>query len=127
MEKDKRTRVEKEKFETDGWAALAIRPPCCPVTGSRPWKVPMMDDILWWYDITKVECGKMKNPEKASIMKEILNGVREPPPYEKWSTDNKADLVELKKKKINMRDTALGRHQAVQKRKMDASIDVVNS
>ena len=28
MEKDKRTRVEKEKFETDGQAALASRPPC---------------------------------------------------------------------------------------------------
>ena len=27
MEKYKRTRVEKEKFETDGWAALASRPP----------------------------------------------------------------------------------------------------
>ena len=34
MEKDKRTRMEKEKFETDGRAALASRPPCCPVTDS---------------------------------------------------------------------------------------------
>ena len=77
--------------------------------------------------MSKVECGKMKKPEKAGIMKEIIDGVREPQPYEKWSTENEAELVELKKKEINMRDTALGRHQAVQKRKMDASIDVVNS
>ena len=36
-------------------------------------------------------------------------------------------MVELKKKEINMGDTALRRHQAVQKREMGASIDVMNS
>ena len=77
--------------------------------------------------MSKVECGKMKKPEKSGITKEIIYGVREPPPYEKWSTENKAELVELKKKEINMGDTALGRHQAVQKREMEASIDVMNS
>ena len=127
IEKDKRNRMEKEKFETDGRAALSGRPPCCPVTYSRPWKVPVMDGILWWYGMSKVECGKMKKPKKSDIMKEIINGVIDPPPYEKWSTENKTGLVELKKKLINMEDTALGRHQAVQKREMEASIDVMNS
>ena len=98
MEKDKSTRVEKEKFETDGWDALASRPTCCPVNDQRPWKVPIMDGILWWYGMSKVECGKMKKPEKAGIMKEIIDGVREPPPYQKWSIENEAELVELKKK-----------------------------
>ena len=69
MEKDKRTRVEKERFERDGRAELASRPPCCPVTVSRSWKVPMMDDILWWYGVSKVECGKIKKPKKAGIVK----------------------------------------------------------
>ena len=55
----------------------------------------------------------MKKPEKSCIMKEIIDGVREPPPYEKWSIENEAELVELKKKEINMGDTALGRHQAL--------------
>ena len=40
--------------------------------------------------MSKVECGKMKKPEKDGIMKEIINGVIEPPPYEKWSTENEA-------------------------------------
>ena len=35
-------------------------------------------------------------------------------------------MVELNKKEINMGDTALRRHQAVQKREMGASIDVMN-
>ena len=65
--------------------------------------------------------------EKAGITKEIIDGVREPPPHGKWSTDNEAELVDLKKKEINMGDTALGRHQAVQKSEMEASIDVMNS
>ena len=46
----------------------------------------------------KVECDQMKKPEKAGITKEIIDGVREPPPYEKWSTENEAELLELKKK-----------------------------
>ena len=54
MEKDKRTRVEKEKFETDDPTALASRPPCFPVNDLRQWKVPMMDGILWWYGMSKV-------------------------------------------------------------------------
>ena len=86
----------------------------------------MMDGIFWWYGMSKVECGNMKKPEKSGIMKQIIDGVREPPHYEKWSTDNEAELVELKKKEINMGDTALGRHQTVQKREMEASIDVMN-
>ena len=77
--------------------------------------------------MSKVECGKMKKPEKAGIVKEIIDGVREPPPYEKWSTENKAELVDMKKKLINMGDTALRRHQAVHKSEMGASIDVMNS
>ena len=66
--------------------------------------------------MSKVECGKMKKPEKAGITKEIIDGVREPPPYEKWSIEKEAELVHLKKKLIDMGDTSLGRHQAVQKR-----------
>ena len=65
----------------------------------------MMYGILWWYDISKVECGKIKKPEKAVIMKKIIDGVREPPLYEKWSTENETELVELKKKKIDMGGT----------------------
>ena len=66
--------------------------------------------------MSKLECGKMKKPEKAGIMKEIIDGVRDPPPYDKWSIENEADLVDLKKKLINMGDTAIGRHQAAQRR-----------
>ena len=66
-----------------------------------------------------LECGKIKKPEEAGIMKEIIDEVREPPSYEKWSTENKVELVEMKKKEINMGDTALGRHQEVQKREME--------
>ena len=77
--------------------------------------------------MSKAECGKMNKPEKSGIIKEIIDGVREPPPYEKWITENKAELVDPKKKLINMGDNALGRHQAVHKREMEASIDVMNS
>ena len=77
--------------------------------------------------MSKVECGNMKKPEKYDIMRDIIDGVRYPPPYEKLSTKNEAELVELKKKEINMGDNALGRHQAVQKREMEALIDVMNS
>ena len=48
--------------------------------------------------MTKVECCKMKKPEKAGIMREMINGVREPPPYEKWIAENEAELVELENK-----------------------------
>ena len=82
----------------DGRAALVSIPPFCPVTDSRPRKVPMLDGILWQYVMSKVECGNMKKPEKAGITKEIIDGVREPPPYEKWSTENEAQLAELNKK-----------------------------
>ena len=85
----------------------------------------MMDPILLWYGVvaTKSKLNKIEKTEKLSIMKEILDGVRQPPVHDKWTDEEEAELVELKKMEIDMKDTALGRQMKIEKRKMEAVIE----
>ena len=38
--------------------------------------------------LTTTMIGRSTAAGEAGIMKDIIDGVREPPPYEKWSTEN---------------------------------------
>ena len=44
-----------------------------------------------------------------------LWGARSPPPFQKWTADDKARLSFLKTSSIEVRDTALGRHRETKK------------
>ena len=72
---------------------------------------------------TKSKLNKIEKAEKLSIMKEILDGDRQPPVHDKWTDEEEAELVELKKMEIDMKDTALGRQMKIEKRKMEAVVD----
>ena len=47
-----------------------------------------------WYGAaaTKSKLNKIEKAEKLSIMKEILDGVRQPPVHDKWTDADEAEL-----------------------------------
>ena len=114
-----------DKIEAEGKAALEAAPTSCPVSNAAAWKMNKMDPILLWYGIatTKSKLNEIKKPEKLSIMKAIQDGTRQPPVHDKWTVEGEAELVELKKMEMDIKDTALGRMMKIEKRKMDAVID----
>ena len=46
----------------------------------------------------------------------------QPPAFSNWTDADKARLEEMKKTKIKLNDTALGRHRATMKRQVFASV-----
>ena len=52
-----------------------------------------------------------------------MDGKKEPPVYQRWTREDEAKLVELRKKEIDIADTAFGRHVATKKRELTAAVD----
>ena len=62
---------------------------------------------LLWYGVPKKEQGN--KVEKWSKSNAISIQSKNPPAYERWMLVDEAKFEQLKKKEINMSDTALGR------------------
>jgi len=121
MEKVKKTRLDRAKIEQEGLAALEKAKLLLPVVNDNRWKVPLLDAILLhWKGKASTE-GK-KGP-KIELITTIMAELPPPPVIEKWTEQDEAALTELKKKEIDIADTALGRYKATKKRELEASLD----
>ena len=113
-EKDKKFWVSMEKLEKESRGILCLPKVTDTYVGRE------LDILLKWYGTPSL--SKLDVPSKKAEWQQILDEKREPPAYEKWTADDEARLDELKKREIDIADTVLGRHRAVQKREMMASV-----
>ena len=113
MEDDKKSRKKLTDLEEKSTEALAR------VGSDFDWlKATDLTDLLLWYQVPPNKLGgKGANYNKWM---EIF-GV-EPPPYLKWNNVDKAQLVELKKREIDISNTVLGRNQEKKWREIEASL-----
>ena len=56
-----------------------------------------------------------------ALVKDLLKN-QQPPAYDKWTAAEEEHLQELKKMKVDMKDTALGRLEATKKRELAAAV-----
>ena len=74
-------------------------------------KVPELEKILDMHQVE--EKGYCNRKEKRTKVVELWS---KPPPLDpQWTEADEASLKEFKEMKINLKDTALGRHQAQEK------------
>mmetsp|Transcript_29442 Transcript_29442/g.62505 ORF Transcript_29442/g.62505 Transcript_29442/m.62505 type:complete len:180 (+) Transcript_29442:295-834(+) len=122
MVKVKDARLLLKKNEDSGKAALADAPLVCPLESPRAWLVERLNNLLLWYQVPKEEMEAMKKPEKLAYWKKVRDEQTNPPGYEAWTEGDEAKLDELKKREIDMGDTALGRFIANEKRNAHVAI-----
>jgi hypothetical protein len=113
MEKDKEVRSKLEKFEGRATEAL-MRVGCDYVK----LKGTELVDILRWHQIPSNEIGGVA----ANYKKWLELCGEDPPTYLKWSDIDEAQLAELRKREIDISDTALGRHQDMKRRELEGSV-----
>ena len=92
----------------------------CLTKSPSQYVVKEMLTLLRWY---KVDLEKYQlRANGLRKWEEILRSNVQPPSYQKWSDDDEAKLVDLKRKEIKISDTALGRHRDFQKRELLAGM-----
>ena len=112
MEDDKKARKKLTDVEEKATEALAR-------VGSdfERLKATELTDLLRWYQVPLNELGG----KDANCNKWLdICGV-DPPPYLKCTDAGEAQLVELKKREINIYDTVLIYHQETNRRELEAS------
>ncbi|KAL7547201.1 hypothetical protein ACHAWF_012801 [Thalassiosira exigua] len=115
MVKDKEVRQLKEKVEREAWVVI-MQP-----KSFEDYKEKDLVPLLTWYDIQRKEWGD--KPKKLWLWKDIVEKGTQLPSYEKWTEADDEKLEDLKKMDINIKNTALGRLQSFEKRKLDAAVD----
>lgn len=102
----KEIRVKLLRVEAAGQAVAADNIPIDEL------KVGQLEALLDWYKVDRK--AMKKKDEKKAKWAEIRS--QPPPLFERWTDDEGSNLVELRKMKIEMKDTALGRAEAMQKK-----------
>jgi len=69
--------------------------------------VPQLNSLLAWHQVSVP--SKFKKAEKLARWREILASQQPPPPYAKWTDEDKQQLVALQSDVIGIGDTVLGR------------------
>ena len=84
------------------------------------WSSKELRVLLKWHQVPAKEMA-----DKASRWtkwKSIVESKKKPPSLDKWGDEDEKKLVELKKTKIDIADTALGRLRATRQRELFASV-----
>ena len=98
-------------------AALSV---LCQSKAVDSYNVAELNTLLKWFCIPIAKC-----PSKASKQdrwRQILVSGVAPPTYHPWTAKDEQHLQELQDKNVSITDTALGRHRAVKKRELFASV-----
>ena len=123
METDKENRILKAKIEEEAREVLAL---AIPLESPRVWHVPMLNKILLWHGNAAKDLSKMGKEAKFALVRGIIENNTAPPAYEKWAPADEERLLDLKKMKIEMGDTAVGRVAALRKRELLASVPTMD-
>ena len=113
MEDDKKYRKNLADVEEKATEALA-----CVGSDFDQLKANEITYLLCWYQVPRNELGGKDANYNTWL---DIYGV-DPPPYLKWTDVDEAQLVEHKKREINISDTALGHQQETNRRELDASV-----
>ena len=82
---------------------------------------PELGALLLWYTKETKSAQGLKATKLIKWNKIVAEG-NQPPLLESWTTDNEAEIERLKKKDINMGDTAYGRMVALKKKELTAAL-----
>ena len=113
MEDDKKYRKKMTEVEEKATEALA-----CVGSDFDRLKATDITYLLRWYQVPRNELGGKDANYNTWL---DIYGV-DPPTYLKWTDVDEAQLVEHKKREINISDTALGHQQETNRRELDASV-----
>ncbi len=118
-EKEKEYRISCEKIEREARKIL------CLAKGPTTYLSSKLLVLLKWYQVPLKEV-----PGKASRVvrwADILEQRLQPPASSKWTDADKVQLKEMKEIKIDIEDTAPGRHRATMKRQLFASVTTMSA
>ena len=97
-----------------------------PLASVREWNIPRLNKVLLWHGRTPKELSDMRKEAKFALVRGIIENNTAPPAYEKWSPADEERLLDRKKMKIEMGDTAVGRVAALRKRELLASVPTMD-
>jgi hypothetical protein len=121
----KKARVEAEKdkkrwqqMQTNKERALAILRD--EGAGPESYSVKDLDCLLPWHQVKDLP-SKAKKEDKLARWRAIVASQKPPPPYERWTNEDKQQLVALQSDVIGIEDTMFGCEVVLKKRELEAA------
>ncbi len=115
----KKTLVAKAQLQSKAVALLMEKAACFESNQYKDVLMKDLDTLLQWYDIPK---EKMKKADKVAKRKELRASNKPPPVLVGWTAEDEVELERIADKEIDMSDTYLGRHAAMQKKNTVAAV-----
>jgi hypothetical protein len=120
----KKSLQQKSELREKEMAILVEKAECFESNNYRNMSMKELDVLLNWYDI---EMKATKKAEKVAQWREIHAASTDLPMVDVWTAEDKEELVKISNREIDMSETYLGRHAALQKRNAVAAVlDFVN-
>ena len=114
MVKERDHRLQLEKYERNATAVLATN------KNTDDLNVGKLDALLAWHQVEKTKGAK--KADKLNQWKAIVADEKQPPPFSKWTNTDDEILENLRKKEIDIGDTAYGRMLALKEREFESAI-----
>ena len=88
--------------------------------GLESYLVKDLDCLLAWHQVKDLP-PKAKKGDKLARWREIMASQKPPPPYERWTNEDKQLLVALQSNMIGIKDTMFGREVALKRKELEAA------
>jgi hypothetical protein len=112
-EKEKKVRMAQEDIEKKALALLEQEGRTI-----ESYSVKDLDVLLGWHQL---KITGWKKEQKLAKWKDVVESLKQPPPYAKWTDEDEQRLVVLQSDVIGIEDTVLGRQVALRKREFEAA------
>jgi len=83
-----------------------------------------LDTLLKWHNVQKDQSSKKE--AKLIHWRQIWEEKVEPPPFERWTSEDESKLMALKTMNIDMSETAAGKLEARKKREAHLAVKKMN-